>query len=355
MENRKRVIHIINRTTFASDYIEFMRIHFTGYEHSFILLREGVKLDLDNWDDITLVGAYKELFFDGKVHQMLKKSDKIIVSGIWDMTEYLYLCGKKVLSKTYFHFWGGDFYRYREFSTRELKISKFILRKALLKAAGVINLIEKDYGELRDIVGIPDIKHFVAPIGKNPKENIDYAYYRSLQKKDDVYRIVVGNSATVYNQHREIFEILSKFEEENIEIICPLTYGKEEYRAEVIENGIQYFGEKFKPVIKQLPKDEYVAMLSGCDIGIFNNNRQQAMGNITIFALLGKKVYLRDDTTMWEHFKKIGYQFSTIEELKNATLEEIVHIDDDVRKNNIEARARWEQQAVVLWDKVLCD
>lgn len=355
MENRKRIIHIINRTTFATGYIEFMRIHFEEYAHQFILLREGVKLELDSWDDITLVGAYKELFFDRKVHQKLKECDKIIVSGIWDMTEYLYLCGKKVLSKTYFHFWGGDFYRYREFSTRELKISKFFLRKALLKSAGVINLIEKDYGELRNIVGIPDMKHFVAPMGKNPRENIDYAYYRSLQKKDDVYRILVGNSATVYNQHREIFEILSKFKEENIEIISPLTYGKEEYRAEVIESGIQYFGEKFKTVIKQLPKDEYVAMLSGCDVGIFNNNRQQAMGNISILARLGKKVYLRDDTSMWEHFENIGYHFYTINELKESSLDEILHFDETVRQNNIEAREKWEQQAVILWDKVLCD
>lgn len=271
------------------------------------------------------------------------------------MTEYLYLCGKKVLSKTYFHFWGGDFYKFREFSTFDVKKSKFVLKRCLLKCAGVINLIEEDYTALKEIMGLSEMKHFVAPIGKNPKETIDYAYYRNKQKQDDKYRILLGNSATVYNQHEEIFRILLKFKEENIEIVCPLAYGKEDYRNEVIERGIQYFGEKFHPIIKSIPKEEYVDFLSSCDVGIFNNNRQQAMGNISIFARLGKKVYLRDDTPMWEHFKKIGYQFSSIEELKNASLEEIVHIDDDVRQNNIEAREKWEQQAVILWDKVLCD
>lgn len=332
-----------------------MRFHFKEYAHQFILLREGVKLDLDIFDDIIFVGNYKELFFDRNVKNVLLNCDKIIVTGIWDMTEYLYLCGKKVLSKTYFHFWGGDFYRYREFSTKELKISKFVLRKTLIKSAAVINLIEKDYGELKSIVGIPDMKHFVAPMGKNPKENIDYASYRNAEKKDDTCRILVGNSATVYNQHKEIFDILHKFQEENIEIICPLTYGKDEYRREVIELGTQYFGDKFFPVTQQLPKDEYVAFLSGCDIGIFNNNRQQAMGNISIFARLGKKVYLREDTSMWEHFENIGYQFSTVDQLKEASLEEIRYLDPVVRENNILARERWEQQAVVLWNKVLCD
>lgn len=355
MENKKTIVHIVNRTGFATGYIEFMRIHFSEYAHRFILLREGVQLDLESFDDITYVDSYKELYFTRKVHRMLCDCHKIIVTGIWDMTEYLYLCGKKVLSKTYFHFWGGDFYRYREFNTKELKISKFILKKALMKAAGVINLIEKDYGELKAIVGLPEIKHFVAPMGKNPKENIDYAYYRNQKKADSTYRIIVGNSATVYNQHKEIFDILVKFREENMEIVCPLTYGKEEYRNEVIEIGRQYFGNKFVPMTKQLPKDEYVKMLSGCDVGIFNNNRQQAMGNISIFARLGKKVYLRDDTAMWEHFENIGYRFYKVSELKDATLEEIMYLDDQVRDNNVMARERWEQQAVVLWGKVLTD
>lgn len=355
MENKKNVVHIVNRTTFAKDYVEFMRVQFPEYVHRFILLREGVNLGLDTSDDIICVGRYKELYFNCNVKKLLFSCDKIIVTGIWDMTEYLYLCGKRVLSKTYFHFWGGDFYRYREFSTRELKISKFVLRKTLIKSAAVINLIEKDYGELKSIVGIPDMKHFVAPMPKNPKENIDYASYRSSKKKNNTCRIIVGNSATVYNQHKEVFDILYKYKDADIQIICPLTYGKEEYRQEVIEIGIQYFGDKFLPVIKQLPKDEYVAFLSGCDIGIFNNNRQQAMGNISIFALLGKKVYLRNDTSMWEHFANTGYQFYSVEQLKEASLEEIMYFDPAVKENNILAREKWEQQMVVLWKRVLCD
>ena len=355
MDNRKKIIHIINRDRFSTGYIEFMRVHFERYEHVFILLNVGAALELENFDDIHYVENYKELRFDRKLNQCLKECDKIIVSGVWDMTEYLYLCGKKVLAKTYFHFWGGDFYKFREFSTFDVKKSKFVLKRCLLRCAGVINLIEEDYTALKEIMGLPEMKHFVAPIGKNPKETIDYAYYRNKKKQDDKYRILLGNSATVYNQHEEIFKILLKFKDENIEIVCPLAYGKEDYRNEVIERGIQYFGEKFHPIIKSIPKEEYVDFLSACDVGIFNNNRQQAMGNISIFARLGKKVYLRDDTPMWEHFKKIGYQFSTIEELKDASLEEIVHIDEEVRQNNIEAREKWEQQAVILWDKVLCD
>lgn len=355
MDKRERIIHIINRDRFATDYIEFMRVHFPQYEHCFILLKVGAALDLDRYDDIYYVDHYKELRFDQKIHNMLIDCTKIIVSGVWDMTEYLYLCGRKILSKTYFQFWGGDFYKFREFSTFDVKQSKFILKRCLLRCAGVINLIEEDYVALKDIMGLKDMNHFMAPIPKNPKEDIDYAFYRSKEKESDKYRILVGNSATVYNRHEEIFDILSKFKDENIEIICPLSYGKDTYREEILKIGKDILGDKFCPLLESLPKEEYVELLSSCDVGIFNNNRQQAMGNITIFVKLGKKIYLRDDTSMWEHFKKIGYQFSAIQELENADLDDIIHVDESVRENNIRARERWEQQAVVLWDKVFCD
>lgn len=332
-----------------------MRVHFPVYMHSFILLSSGAALELESFDEVYYVDSYKELRFNKQMYRMLLECQKIIVSGVWDMTEYLYLCGKPVLSKTYFHFWGGDFYKFREFSTFDVKKSKFILKRCLRLCAGVINLIEEDYTALKDIMGLENVKHFVAPIGKNPKEDIDYAFYRSKEKKENVYRILVGNSATVYNRHEEVFHILSKFSNENMEVVCPLSYGKDTYREEIIKVGKDILGDKFCPILESLPKEEYVDFLASCDVGIFNNNRQQAMGNISIFARLGKKVYLRDDTPMWEHFKKIGYQFSTMQELENATLDEIIHIDENVRENNIRARERWEQQAVVLWEKVLKD
>lgn len=355
MDKKEKVIHIINRDRFSTGYIEFMRVYFSQFEHLFVMVDKGALLDLETFEDIHYVSDFKELRCDRSLNQKLKECDKIIVSGVWDMTESLYRCGKSVLSKTYFHFWGGDFYKFREFSTFDVKKDKFILKRCLRHCAGVINLIEEDYVSLKEIMGLKKIKHFVAPIGKNPKENIDYAYYRNKTKTDDKYRILLGNSATVYNQHEEMFKVLSRFKEENIEVVCPLSYGKDTYREEVLRIGPQYLGDKFKPLLQSIPKEEYVDFLASCDVGIFNNNRQQAMGNISIFARLGKKVYLRDDTPMWEHFKKIGYRFNVVDELKSADLNEIVYIDETVRENNIKARERWEKQAVIMWEKVLSD
>lgn len=355
MDKKEKVIHIMNRDRFSTDYIEFMRVNFLCFEHLFVMVDKGALLELETFEDVHYVADFRELRYDCDLNRKLQECDRIIVSGVWDMTKYLYRCGKKVLSKTYFHFWGGDFYKFREFSTFDVKKDKFILKRCLRHCAGVINLIEEDYVSLKDIMDLKNTKHFVAPMPKNPKENIDYAYYRNNPKIDDKCRILLGNSATVYNQHEEMFQVLSRFMNENMEVICPLSYGNDIYREEVLKIGPQYLGDKFVPLLQSIPREEYIDFLATCDVGIFNNNRQQAMGNISILALLGKKVYLRDDTPMWEHFKKIGYCFSNINDIKNAELNEIVHIDAGVRENNIKARERWEQKAVALWERVFGD
>ena len=359
MNNKKEIVHIVHRDRFATGYIEFMRTYFDEFEQCFMLLDEGIGLEVESDNDIYYLMEYQDLINNQKINRVLQECNKIIVSGVWYMIKPLYKCGNKILSKTYFHFWGGDFYRYRsvpyKWSLRNLHKDKFFLKKCLKRAAAVVNLIEEDYDELKRIVGITDMKHFVAPMCKNPKENIDYASYRNIEKVSNACRILVGNSATVHNQHQEILELLSKYKDENIEVYCPLSYGWKEYGDSVIELGKKYFGDKFHPLTEQIPKDKYVEFMAACDVGIYNNNRQQAMGNISILARLGKKVYLRDDTAMWTHFEKIGYCFNKISELQNASLEELVAYSEEQKEHNIQAREKWEQQTIILWEKVLRD
>ena len=48
--------------------------------------------------------------------------------------------------------------------------------------------------------------------------------------------------------------------------------------------------------------NDYSRMLNDIDIAIYNNNRQQATGNIEILGYLGKKIFVRSDTTTWQHY-----------------------------------------------------
>lgn len=125
---------------------------------------------------------------------------------------------------------------------------------------------------------------------------------RSPGMKHDKANVLLGNSATDTNQHLPMLNILSKYKDYNINIYCPLSYGDKEYGAKVEAYGKNLFGEKFIPVKDYKTPDEYAKFLNGMDIAVFNNNRQQGTGNIEILAYLGKKVYVRSDTTTWGHY-----------------------------------------------------
>ena len=111
-----------------------------------------------------------------------------------------------------------------------------------------------------------------------------------------------------------MFEALARFKDRDIEIICPLSYGEQEYRESVISLGKQLFAEKFVPLEDFLPYEEYQRLLASIDIAVFNHNRQQGMGNIITHLGLGHKVYLRSDQSPWTLFENMGVEVHDIAE-----------------------------------------
>ena len=76
------------------------------------------------------------------------------------------------------------------------------------------------------------------------------------------------------------------------------------------------------PLTELLPINDYIEFLSNADIGIFNHPFQQAMGNIINLLGLNKKVFLRENTSQWELFNKLGVGIFSVDEL---TYENIFH------------------------------
>lgn len=224
--------------------------------------------------------------------------------------------------------------------------------------AGTINLINSDVEELCRIFP-NNTKHFVAPMMGSPRRKLNFAEIRQKHSQSNhTHRIIIGNSATNTNQHMKIFHVLEHLKNENITITCPLSYGSDDYRIEIIETGRKIFGRNFIPVTDFMSFEEYVNLLASCEAGIFNNNRQQAMGNISLLLRLGKKVYLREDTSMWKHYtQNMKYIVYPISELENITLHELVNFPPELAYNNIkiaEERAN-SNYAVEQWRKVFED
>lgn len=80
----------------------------------------------------------------------------------------------------------------------------------------------------------------------------------------------------------------------------------------VVDEGNRIFGDKIFFLYDFMPLDDYIAFLDKINVGIYNNNRQQGLKNIMIMLALGKKVYLRPNTAIWDKLKSLGITFSQL-------------------------------------------
>lgn len=125
-------------------------------------------------------------------------------------------------------------------------------------------------------------------------------------------RILVGNSATLTNNHLDAFELLRGLDLAEGQVIVPLSYGNASYLRTVEEAGRRRLGPSFRPLIDFMPIDEYVGILSTCNAVIMNHLRQQALGNIVIMLYLGAKVFLDPRNPLFANLRGQGaHVFST--------------------------------------------
>ena len=326
------------------------------YEHYFFTKVGQNKINKTLHSELIEIRTFEELLYDPKNYFILRKAEKIIFSGLFSLTAKLIsqLLINGLISKTYFQFWGGDFYCYRNNAEKIAeKIRRIIFFYAFKKSAGLIFLIDGEYDRFSNITGISN-RHFVAPMPESLMMKFDYVKYMSISKHTDEINILIGNSATESNHHIETFKMLEHLKDCNIRIFCPLSYGDELYRDEVVKCGRRMFGSKFVPVLNFMEKEKYFIFLSEMDIGIFYNDRQQAIANIGCLLMMGKKIFMRTGTSMWDIYLHRGYHIYSAESIQELTFQKFVNISEDERKHNIAIKDinNNTQLAKVAWDNV---
>ena len=145
----------------------------------------------------------------------------------------------------------------------------------------------------------------------------------------------IGNSATITNNHLEILKILSKFKRENIKIFAPLSYGDMEYANQVISYGKEIFGDKFIPIQKFMPLEEYYRFLYTMDVAIFGMKRQQALGNIFMQIQMGCKIYFDRESLLWSYFTQdLGCVISDMSEIFEMDIKKFTEFSEGDRLHN---------------------
>jgi len=354
----KTILHIITMDKFTVGYINFMKMQIKNYHHIFVVTTmsyNGKKINCVDDNNLICIPNFINTF-SKQYLELLEISEKIIISGVYNMKLYS-LFPHKLLRKTYIHFWGGDFYLLRSKpNSIKQKIDRVLRLRLIRRCHAWINLIDTDYDELSKCVGIIK-KHFTAPMPDDPLEIINWKEIHSLASniRNNKISIIVGNSATPENRHEEVLYMLEKFKNEDIQVICPLSYGNDDYAEYISKVGEEIFGDKFLPITEYMALKEYYNMLGRCQIGIFNNDRQQAMGNINSMFILGNKVFISDETPMWKTYKEQGLYFENVKDIRNMSFEEFVDLDKISLDRNIEIRNYYYygSHAQKAWERVL--
>lgn len=353
----KTVVHIINADRFTAGYINFMKIEMPQYDHHFFFLNSYGNFDLIDNINVYPIKKYDEVVKSFSIRKLLYRADKIVISGVFNVDIYYSMLPNKILNKTYLHFWGGDFYQFDAELNVKKRAHKCIMRKLIVKSKGCIFLIDGDANKFSDIFNVQK-ETYVAKMPDDPRQKTNYDEIL-VNNKEHKHRVIVGNSATRTNNHHEVFQYLKKYLNlyDDFEIICPLSYGDEQYRNEIIRIGENIFGNSFVPILQSMDYTEYASLLATCSSGIFDNNRQQGMGNISLLLYLGKKVYIREDTAMWDTYSERGFHVYSFNELINSDNLSLFDIDEYECKHNILVRREYlknlEQNYIYQWKTVL--
>lgn len=337
-------LHFIQDSKFLNTFIEQNeRLSSSSneyiYLHSKILGKRSLKNILS--PKAKTVSVYSKSYYI--LLNSLNSYSKIFIHFLSDEIIKL-LCKKNIQIKIYWIFWGADFYTpysffekelydiqtkkyfdlYGTFITTDSKLINFLksIKQKLINKYSVEKWqIDRKYDAIKKIdyflhYNVKDFeifkKYFPCKAKFIPFFYYEFEYnkiiipslretkeYKSKFNYKRAKVILLGNSASLSNNHLSALDYLSVLHDKDIQIVCPLSYGDLKYAKFVEKYGTSIFGDKFTAINTFMPSNVYLKFLSSVDIVIMNHKRSEGAGNIFVLLCLGKKVYLREENSLF--------------------------------------------------------
>ena len=279
-----KFVHIMFNDKFNKPFVDFLNNHFNSTEHLVLCKRFFSETPFPQGDNVIEISSLKGLRFE--------TNQKLICHSLFDaeLVDYLYKHPNILTEKAYWAIWGGDLYQAKRDEKNDFVRSHF---KGYLTdvdtevAKKQYNLAEKPFYCI----------HAIFPISKNTIQNI-------TKKRKDFTQIQINNSCD--ESTLQMLDVLAKFKEENIKITTILSYGKLEFKDEIIQKGRNIFKDKFEYLDTRLAPQEYALHLAQNDLLILNQNRQQGVGNTVASLALGNKVFIKSEISTYSKLKNFG-------------------------------------------------
>lgn len=356
-----KILHLFPNDKFTESYIEFVNKNFDPNEHLFLIIGKGIGAKITPRENVKELLCFKSMLI---LLKEIYKCKKILLHGLFSKEIVILLFIQPwLLKKCNWIVWGADLYKYKN-RKRNFKNDLYeFIRKIVIKNVNEISTLVKEDYDLAKKWYSTKAKHYKAiylgtektkVLNKIIENNLKNDFNSNLINKK-YSNIQIGNSATSSNNHMEVLDLLKKYKNENIRIYCPLSYGDLNYAEKVINYGNKIYGDKFIPLKNFLSMKEYMELLNTIDVGIFNNDRQQALGNIYSLLYLGKKIYMRESTSMWkEMHNDLQLKIFSIDNLKEEEFDIFIYLQDEYRKSNQDiVKLRYDKDNIkFLWSEI---
>lgn len=127
--------------------------------------------------------------------------------------------------------------------------------------------------------------------------------------------ILVGNSAEFTNNHLDALNLFTREELHGKKLLLPLSYG-DSTQADVVEAFAKRKFESQAIALRDfISFEEYLKLLSQCEIAIMPHIRQQAIGNTVKLLLQGTHIYFHSASSVYQFLKEKGFFVSRLEDL----------------------------------------
>ncbi len=358
------VVHIIPDQKFTPEFCSFVR---SFYPSHFVVVYFYGKIQFCanvESDKVVFVDITKD--FLKNEAKTIKRAKLLFVHSLLDrrMVNYLFF-HKRLLKKSVFIAWGGDIYDDYLVCEKDAGISflgkaKRFLNRAIKKSViskfpKYMTFANKDYDFMKGCYGAKGKSYDCLYPSTVKKVELDRCRKKKL---GSTISILVGNSAARSNNDIEALLVLKKYSNEDIRIICPLSYGDPVYAKEVMNQGYALFGEKFIPLLNYMTPEEYASILSQIDVTVFFHDRQQATGNIEILSYYGSKIFIKSTISTWNHYvERDGCVFFDALTIENLDFIGFIRYDEKDRAANIKYFQHiWDDLYIKSkWDVVLND
>jgi len=348
------ILHIfLTDSIYTKEFIRFVLKRFKSEDHVFCTPKPSYYEDISG-AEIRRINP-KRLDDVVRLFKYMKFSKRILLHSLFNFYFQAWLTIQpSLLQRATWVAWGADVYSEDPYKGLKGRIRRHV-RKVVVKNLGSIaGLFKGDYEHIVKCyrtkapyrqVFYPNPVHF---------EILDEVIRLSESAVKNRKRIMVGHAASRNNFHEEMLLFLRDNIIDDYEIICPLSYGDKNYAQSVIQLGNSLFGTRFIPVTDFLQPKEYAKLLNSIDVVIFNHRYQEAVGNMLAVLYLGKKLYIRGETTPWSFFKDLGVVVYDTNALLKGDYRNFWEMDEKDKLSNraILIKEFSEERCAELWEKV---